>query len=298
MKKVTWHLLFPIIVVAAALLCVGIGIFSSTRQETTKIYAQTASSTDSANLSSVQNLFSRVLALGDSGQDVLLLQQILNKNPNTEIAATGIGSPGKESSYFGAQTRAAVAGFQEKYGVGTLSNVNGSIVGTGIADTPTEERLSALYVANIDAETVVQTTVQNPTSTSPTMTIDPTTSVGKPRINNISPSDVYEGDTITITGTGFDASNTITSTFDKFPMASSTDGKTIKLTVHSLLEQQLNKKLDFIKDSELKKETKKAVLLFMQKDFGKSLFFGIPFEIKVENAGGVSNTVTIYYRLN
>lgn len=57
--------------------------------------------------------FARTLRLGDAGEDVLLLQQILNRNVKTKIAKTGPGSPGNETGYFGALTKKAVIKFQE-----------------------------------------------------------------------------------------------------------------------------------------------------------------------------------------
>jgi peptidoglycan hydrolase-like protein with peptidoglycan-binding domain len=58
---------------------------------------------------------SATLHFGDSGTQVLLLQQLLNKSPDTEVAASGVGSPGMESSYFGAKTLDAVKRYQNKY---------------------------------------------------------------------------------------------------------------------------------------------------------------------------------------
>ncbi|MES2216238.1 MAG: peptidoglycan-binding protein, partial [Patescibacteria group bacterium] len=53
----------------------------------------------------------RVLSLGSTGADVKLLQQYLNQN-GYKIATTGTGSPGKESTYFGQTTQAALQKYQ------------------------------------------------------------------------------------------------------------------------------------------------------------------------------------------
>jgi hypothetical protein len=57
--------------------------------------------------------FSRNLTIGDLGSDVLQLQVFLNQNPATKIAGTGAGSPGKETTYYGALTADAVRRYQE-----------------------------------------------------------------------------------------------------------------------------------------------------------------------------------------
>jgi peptidoglycan hydrolase-like protein with peptidoglycan-binding domain len=61
--------------------------------------------------------FHRGLSLGMRGDDVMYLQQILNKDVDTQIASTGLGSPGNESAYFGPLTEKAVQRFQVKHGI-------------------------------------------------------------------------------------------------------------------------------------------------------------------------------------
>lgn len=57
----------------------------------------------------------RDLTIGSVGEDVRDLQKFLNSDSATVVAATGAGSPGNESTYFGPATSAAVARFQAKY---------------------------------------------------------------------------------------------------------------------------------------------------------------------------------------
>lgn len=57
----------------------------------------------------------RDLSVGSVGEDVRDLQKFLNSDSATAVAATGTGSAGNESTYFGPATSAAVARFQAKY---------------------------------------------------------------------------------------------------------------------------------------------------------------------------------------
>src|SRR3989344_1041744 len=60
--------------------------------------------------------FTRNHSLGNSGGEVMWVQQFLNGH-GFQVSATGAGSPGNESSYFGAKTRAAVSAFQSANGI-------------------------------------------------------------------------------------------------------------------------------------------------------------------------------------
>lgn len=71
--------------------------------------------------------FTRNLTVGSRGTDVMNLQMVLNSSADTQVAASGAGSPGNESSYFGGLTRAAVAKFQQKNGITPAAGYVGSI---------------------------------------------------------------------------------------------------------------------------------------------------------------------------
>lgn len=60
-------------------------------------------------------VFTKLLSKGISGDDVKNLQKILNKDPDTQIASDGTGSPGHEGTLYGSLTEQAVQKFQVKY---------------------------------------------------------------------------------------------------------------------------------------------------------------------------------------
>ena len=84
-----------------------------------------------AQLAALQGttIFTRNLKVGDTGTDVKLLQQFLNTH-GFIIASTGSGSPGHETTRFGALTRKALIHFQEAHASDILTPA-GLIKGTG-----------------------------------------------------------------------------------------------------------------------------------------------------------------------
>lgn len=105
----------------------------------------------------VTETFTTNLSLGSKGQQVLALQQALNRDPATQIAASGPGSPGNESDYFGPRTKAAVIRFQEKYASDILVPA-GLAKGNGRVGSYTRARLNALSVSNTESVTAPTTT--------------------------------------------------------------------------------------------------------------------------------------------
>ncbi|MBI4085386.1 MAG: peptidoglycan-binding protein [Candidatus Liptonbacteria bacterium] len=76
--------------------------------------------------------FTRSLTVGSTGDDVRALQQFLNAN-GAQVAASGAGSPGNETTYFGSLTQAAVAKWQAANGVSPAVGYFGPITRAKIA---------------------------------------------------------------------------------------------------------------------------------------------------------------------
>lgn len=66
---------------------------------------------------SVSSVFTKGFTKGQSSPDIKRLQVILNSDPDTKIASSGVGSPGSETEMYGSLTEKAVQKFQEKYGI-------------------------------------------------------------------------------------------------------------------------------------------------------------------------------------
>lgn len=87
--------------------------------------------------------FNKNLKIGDTGEDIRSLQQILNKNPETEVSSFGAGSLGNETAIFGVLTKKAVIKFQELYASDILQPF-GLKSGTGVVGVSTRSKLNSL----------------------------------------------------------------------------------------------------------------------------------------------------------
>ena len=92
-------------------------------------------------------IFEEDLKEGSEKIDVKYLQIILNADPDTKIADTGIGSPGEENETFDSLTSAAVKKFQRKYSEEILAPA-GLIMSTGVVDKYTRDKLNSILEEN------------------------------------------------------------------------------------------------------------------------------------------------------
>lgn len=88
-----------------------------------------------------QDIFYRNLKSGDTGNDVKMLQVILNTDLETSVAFVGQGSPGQETEVFGNLTEKAVQKFQIKYGIAMVGSP-----GFGMVGPKTREKLAELLL--------------------------------------------------------------------------------------------------------------------------------------------------------
>jgi len=85
--------------------------------------------------------FDTNLSQGSSSKDVMYLQMALNVNSDTQLAASGVGSAGNETEFFGPLTRAAAVKYQEKFTSEILTPV-GLSSGTGFVGPSTRSHLN------------------------------------------------------------------------------------------------------------------------------------------------------------
>lgn len=119
--------------------------------------------------------WNRDLTTGASGNDVKKLQQFLNSDPGTQVAFSGVGSPGFETEYFGPATGAAVAKFQNKYRSEILTP-NGLLSPTTYFGPATRAKINSLCLTAPAVSTPATPTT--PVVTNPTTSTTPNLKAG------------------------------------------------------------------------------------------------------------------------
>jgi peptidoglycan hydrolase-like protein with peptidoglycan-binding domain len=181
--------------------------------------------------------FSKSLSLGSTGEEVRQLQIFLNNYvAATQVAATGPGSPGNETAYFGNLTKNAVRKFQDINFSAILEPLN-LVSGTGYFGPSTINFINSLgFLETANPETEVEEIESI-----------------EPFIESISPTSGTAGTKITIEGKNFTDKNDIIVTFealDRFEkIKSKENGTKIEFEIESSAQEALDKQLKSLSSS-------------------------------------------------
>jgi WD40 repeat protein len=174
------------------------------------------------------------LKLGSKSEDVKLLQVLLNKDKETQVAAFGSGSKGYENSYFGTRTKNAVIKFQKKYASEILYPYGISFP-TGVVGTATREKLNKLYF-NTNGK-IIKNNIEVGTA---------------PRINSASTNIIKNLEPVTIYGESFTKNGNslvVASDSDKSAgIYDSSDGKSISIYLTPGIVEKIKSQISFYKN--------------------------------------------------
>lgn len=97
--------------------------------------------------------FNRHLQKGDKGEDVRLLQWVLNSEDDTKVSSSGAGSSGNENTTFGEKTKQAVIKYQKKNNLGTQYGL--FTIFSGAVDQKTQDALNKDATATSTASSTI-----------------------------------------------------------------------------------------------------------------------------------------------
>lgn len=98
-----------------------------------------------AHTASAAEVFTIDMITGTTDPQVRLLQQLLNRDDRTQVALSGVGSPGSETEYYGPRTTDAVRRFQVVFRSEILDPL-GLVFPTGYVGDATRRVLNRLYL--------------------------------------------------------------------------------------------------------------------------------------------------------
>lgn len=146
--------------------------------------------------------WTRDLNSGSEGADVMKLQQFLNSNADTRVAASGAGSAGNETMYYGPATAAAVSKFQVMYRAEVLTP-NGLVNPTGYFGPSSRSKANALCVVeaaeDMDDEDEMEDEDEDEDEDKGPMTLSGEASLGETDLDN-GESSIEEGDEDVVVG--------------------------------------------------------------------------------------------------
>jgi peptidoglycan hydrolase-like protein with peptidoglycan-binding domain len=220
-------------------------------------------------------LFTRYLQKGSSGADVMVLQRVLNSNPDTRVAEVGPGSLGSETELFGELTKQAVIKYQKNNNLG--NKLGFFTLYSGALDDQTRAKLNEQFSATTSTSTISQDQFNEKYKTYNSSTL-------APRIDSVNPSSVSQGDTITISGRNFSTSseNTIITTYNRVN-AVSKDGTSLEIRINSTLQDLFNKEAGGLEDDE--------------RDIVLGKMGTLPLFVMVTNRDGISNPYQLSFKL-
>jgi len=144
--------------------------------------------------------FIRDLKKGDFSSDVKALQQVLNYDPETQVALKGPGSPGNETLFFGTLTENAVIRFQDKYKSEVLTPVSLKN-GTGFVGVMTKKKFNEIV-----AKTTIPAQFLSPEPQKESVVISPSE---PPIIESLSEDNVTPGQVFEIYGSGLSQGSSV-----------------------------------------------------------------------------------------